>query len=326
MEAENAHIDPVGLLPKYFAGEDTPEEHKLVEEWLYADEKNRAEFEAFSKLWNITGRVNDRESIDIDAEWRLMEAEMEPTKHKSITFTRILQIAASVILISILGLAGFKMSQVKTEKAPVAELSAFRMPDGSIISMNAGSGISYRKDFGRTNRNISLKGEAYFEVSRNPELPFVISAGEASIRVTGTKFNVKAYKGQSEIKVSVTEGTVTLYETKNPSRGTMLHAGETGIFDRTKKEVKMQPVMDMNDISWKTGIMDFNHSSLAEVADIIENTYHCRVIVDPSVQRCLITVLFEHENLDAVLTVLKTTLDLTVTKKDGNIFISGNGC
>ncbi len=70
------HIDPIGLLPKVFAGEASPEEIRLIEEWRIADPENQAEYEAIEKLWNISGEAAEPGDIDLDAEWRRMEAAM----------------------------------------------------------------------------------------------------------------------------------------------------------------------------------------------------------------------------------------------------------
>jgi transmembrane sensor len=326
MESENKHIDPTGLLPEYFAGEATPEERRLVDDWLSADSRNRQEFEAFEKLWNITGKASAKGDINLDVEWQRMESVITPARVKTISMVRILQMAASIVLLSALAFIGLKITGVKSEKAPVAELSTISLPDGSVISLNAGSKISYKKGFGLTHRDISLKGEAYFEVKNNTALPFIIETSEASIKVTGTKFNVKAYKDKSEIRVTVTEGSVELYETGQPAKEATLRAGETGTFDKTMKVIKKQAVLNLNDIAWKTRIMDFSNTPLAEVGDILSNTYHTEVVIDPAVQHCSITVRFENQDLPAVLTVLKSTLDLSITTDGDRIIIRGNGC
>jgi transmembrane sensor len=326
MDTENNHMDPVGLLPKYFAGEATPEEQRAIGEWMSADEKNRTEYDDFLKLWNLTGKAQPGSEINLDAEWQLLETEISPARVKRISFVRILQIAASVVLITALGFAGLKFAGLKSEKAPQAELSTIKMSDGTIISLNAGSKITYQKGYGVTQRNISLKGEAYFEVAKNENLPLIISAGDASIKVTGTKFNVRAYKGQTEIRVTVTEGTVKLYETGQPAKEAVLSAGETGTYDRAMKVVRKKPILDINDIAWKTRIIDFHNTSLSEVGYVLENTYHRKVWIDPSVRLCPLTVRFENQELTPVLNVLRSTLDLTITLEGNEIMIKGDGC
>jgi len=326
MDTENNHIDPVGLLPKYFSGEATPEESRLVDEWLSADKDNRKEFDAFAKLWKITGSVSGEDEINLESEWQKLESAVMPAAAKTISLGRILRIAASVILISTLAYIGTKITSVRTERAPVAALSTHTLPDGSVVSLNAGSKIAYQKGFGINNRNLTLKGEAYFEVGQNAALPFIITSGDASIKVTGTTFNVKAYTDQAEIRVTVTSGTVLLYETAKPAGEAVLHAGETGIYDRAMKTVNKMEAVDMNDISWKTKILDFNNTPLQEAADILENTYHQTIVVDPGVQSCSITVRFDNQEFGDILRVMESTLDLKITKEGNRIIIFGNGC
>jgi transmembrane sensor len=326
MDTPNNHIDPVGLLPKIFSGEATPEENKMVDAWLLADLSNRAEYDTFAKLWNITSAVSTSNDIDLDAEWRLMESEIAPSRTKTVNLVRILQVAASIVLISALAFLGLKTSSIKSEKAPSDKLSSVILPDGSSVYLNAGSKITYKKDFGASHRNLNLKGEAYFEVKKNPTIPFIINAGEAGIRVTGTKFNVKAYSDKPEIKVTVTEGKVILYEAGQLLKKATLVAGETGTYDKSIKAVIKRSTLNMNDLAWKTMIMDFHNTPLIEVTEIIMNTYHMPIYIDPAIQHCSLTVRFEDQKLDSVLNVLKSTLNLTITSKSKRTIITGKGC
>jgi ferric-dicitrate binding protein FerR (iron transport regulator) len=326
MENNNQHIDPVALLPKYFAGEATDEERRHVDEWLTADSSHAEEFDAILKLWNLTGKVSEKEDIDIDREWQKLESALHIKKSKVVSFSGVLQIAASVILVSTLAFWGIQISRIKIEKAPAAEISVIKLPDGSLVSLNAGSKISYYKGFGLTHRNINLKGEAFFEVSKNNQLPFQVYTGQAIVKVVGTKFNIKAYKDKPLIKITVTEGTVLLYNTSQPEKAAKLNAGETGTYDKKLMTISKQPVVNKNDIAWKTKILDFNNSPLIEVIEILENTYHYSIIAEPRVQNCAITVRFENQRFDSVIKVLRETLDLSVSYRGKQIVISGKGC
>jgi ferric-dicitrate binding protein FerR (iron transport regulator) len=326
MDTRSKHIDPLGLLPKVFSGEATPEESRIVDEWMLADPSNRTEFDTFAKLWNITLTASTSDYIDLNAEWQKMESVITPASNKTLNLVRILQIAASIVLISTLAFFGLKTSSIRSEKAPSAKLLIVNLPDGTIVSLNAGSKIIYKKNFGISHRNLSLKGEAYFEVKKNNGLPFIVNAGEAEIRVTGTKFNVKAYSDKTDVKVTVTEGKVIFYETRKRLIETALGAGETGTYDKSVKAVRKQAAVNINDLAWKTMIMDFHNTPLIEVADILMNTYHTTLDVDPTIKNCTVTVRFEDQKLDSVLNVLKSTLDLTITSKGKGTIISGKGC
>ena len=324
MNALNKNTDPVGLLPKVFSGEANPEEKSIVNDWLEADPLNHAEYEAFARLWNITSPASEEGKIDLDAEWHKMNAVISPAR-RVISIARLVQIAASVIFISAVAFISLKLTGPVSEKAPVTEISTTNLPDGTIVSLNAGSKITYKKGFGKSHRSLALKGEAYFEVMKGAT-PFIISAGEASVRVTGTKFNVKAYSGKPLVKVTVTEGTVVLYENDMAGKEAILKTGETGTYDKSRKAVDKQATSDLNDLAWKTGIMDFKNTPLNEVAEILTNTYHTPIEVDTALKSCSVTVRFENQELESVIHVLESTLDLTIRRKGRHISITGKGC
>jgi transmembrane sensor len=326
MNNDYQHIDPVGLLPKVFAGEASPEETRLVEEWRITDSQNQAEYDVIAKLWNISGEAAEPGAIDLDAEWRRMEAAMAPAYSGKSVMMRIMQIAASLVIVTVLGFMAIKFSGNKSEKAPASALASVILPDGTSVSLNAGSVITYKKGFGSTHRTLHLKGEAWFEVKKNADLPFVISAGEANIRVTGTKFNVKAYNRLNDIRVTVTEGTVKFYSNVGSDKEVTLHAGETGVMNKSDRIVTSMITDNLNDISWKTGIMDFHDTPLSDVTEILINTYHRKIDLDPAIGNCPVTVRFENRELDAVLNVLRSTLDLKIATKGKHITISGKGC
>lgn len=324
MDTHDKHIDPVGLLPKIFSGEASPDENRLVDDWLLADPANREEFNAFARLWNITSAASLEDPIDIDSEWQKMNSVISVAPAKTISMARVLQIAAAIILVSLLGYTGYKISGPRW-KSPMDKTTALQLPDGTALTLNAGSKITYKKGFGTSHRNLTLKGEAFFEVEKGI-IPFIISANEASVRVTGTSFNVKAYEDRPIIKITVTEGTVSLYESGEPQKETLLLAGETGIYDKSVKTVRKLTASNPNDLSWKTRVMDFRSTPLSEVAEILSDTYHVTFNIEPALENCTVTVHFDNRDLGSVIEVLKTTLDLTIIQKDNLISITGRGC
>ncbi|MBN1791238.1 MAG: FecR domain-containing protein [Bacteroidales bacterium] len=324
MDTNDKHIDPVGLLPKVFSGEASSDEKRLVDDWLLADPANREEYTAFARLWNITSTASHEDPIDIDSEWQKMNSTISVAPAKTISMARVLQIAAAIILVSLLGYTGYKISGPRW-KSPMDKTTALQLPDGTALTLNAGSKITYKKGFGTSHRNLTLKGEAFFEVEKGI-IPFIISANEASVRVTGTSFNVKAYEDRSILKITVTEGTVSLYKTSEPQKETLLLAGETGVYDKSVKTITKLAASNPNDLSWKTRVIDFRSTPLSEVAETLSDTYHVTFNIAPALENCTVTVQFDNRDLGSVIEVLKTTLDLTIIQKDNLISITGKGC
>lgn len=325
MNQDNKHIVAMELLTRVLANEATEQEKLLVNDWLDASEENRKEFAALEKLWNFTGNEALGETIDIDAEWKQIDRRISP-RGQVLQLRRFIQIAASIIVIFGLSYLGYMQWNYTSVESDLARIENIKLPDGSTISLNAHSKIRYARSFGKKSRKIKLSGEAYFDVASNKEVPFVIAAGEASIRVVGTQFNVKAYKGEPEVSVSVLEGKVDFFKTAEPTKVVRIVAGQSASFEKVKDEIQKKESFDKNEISWKTLKISFLDERLEEVVEVLENTYHYQFELSEKVKDCTITVDFEDQNLNAILKVLKSTLNLSMKQEGRTIIISGDGC
>jgi len=326
MNEENKHIVPIELLSKYLANEASEAERAQLEQWRNANNNNLKEYHAFVKLWNKSESANQNPDIDLEFEWQRMEQTMASKMGRSISFMRILQVAASIIVLVGLGFLLLHQTQTIATKSAVAQVQIINLPDGSKVTLNANSKLIYSKNFGKSDRKVTLKGEAFFEVTKNAEKPFVINAQGASIKVLGTKFNVKAYKDQDEVNVTVVEGVVQLFESKTPLKATLLNAGESGVYFKREKTIKKILQINANDIAWKTQKMVFENSTLLQVVEVLTSTYHVKFKVSDKVKNCTITVEFDQKKLASVLKVLKSTLNLKITKHNDVILIDGDGC
>ncbi|MFA6401670.1 MAG: FecR domain-containing protein [Salinivirgaceae bacterium] len=326
MDSNNEHISPMERLIRFFASESTEAECAQIEEWRSASAKNQMEFDAIAKLWELSGQSVNNAAIDLDREWKRMERTISLSQPRTISLNRILQIAASIIILIGASWFFYNQSQKVATKTATAQVQTIILPDGSKVTLNALSNITYSKKFGEQDRKLTLKGEAFFDVAKNAHIPFIIDAQGASIQVVGTQFNVKAYKQNQQVKVTVVEGTVQLFETKEPAKKMMLTAGETGVYHKDQKAIIKNATTDLNDISWKTKHLEFENSTLLEVVEVLSNTYHVTFEVSDAVKNCTITVDFDQKDLASILKVLKSTLDLRISKLDGKIIISGDGC
>lgn len=325
MENHSEHSTPVGLLTKYLAKEAGMDEIAAVENWIGSSDENRQEFEAFNKLWNYTAAGSLKAAIDIESEWKYLAGKTVRPKPRAASMKRILAIAATILIMVSLSIPGLKLARSVTEKTAGTQLATLDIPDGSQVTLNANSKLVYNRKFGKNSRELSLTGEAFFEVKPNASLPFIIKTGDARIEVVGTKFNVKARKN-SDTKVTVAEGIVQVSPAKKPGIKTLLKAGETGILMKNTQEVQKTPVSDLNDYSWKTKLLVFENTSLQNVADVLANTYHVGFIVEQPVSDCAVTVTFTNQELQDILKVLQHTLNLKIQVSDKKIILSGKGC
>jgi ferric-dicitrate binding protein FerR (iron transport regulator) len=145
------------------------------------------------------------------------------------------------------------------------------LPDGSSVTLNKNSQITYRSDFGKHDRNIALKGEAFFDVERDTLKPFVIAVNKATIEVLGTSFNVRAYDHLAEVEVIVKTGVVKL---SVPDRKTevKLNAGQKGIYEKENQALHSGVNEDINFLSWNTQKIIFMESDLRTVIETLNKT------------------------------------------------------
>ena len=104
------------------------------------------------------------------------------------------------------------------------------LPDGTVVWLNAGSRIEYKIPDNKPVREVTMEGEAYFNVSKDPDHPFTVNAGEMIIKAYGTAFNVKAYPDEKAVETTLVEGSVSVEIENKPSNKTMLRPNDQAIY------------------------------------------------------------------------------------------------
>jgi len=149
------------------------------------------------------------------------------------------------------------------------------LADGTGVWLNAGSKISYDTYFGRTNRNVKLDGEAYFEVSENKALPFVVQNMYATVRVLGTRFDVNAYPDNGQITVVLLEGLVNLTA---GHEHTLLHPHQKACYDKTTHTTQVVSAQE-NTMRWIEGGLVFNGETFEEIIRTLERKFDVKITI-----------------------------------------------
>lgn len=328
MNANDKHID-FDLVTRYLANELSPQEASSVEAWVNASDDNREQFEELKKIWDTTAITRANRSINIDKEWDYLQRKLGHKKTRTGQQGLKILFRIAALLVIAFGTVFITRNFIseKTIRTGLAETQEVMLPDGSKVTLNANSKLKYKRKFVQDKRLLSLQGEAFFEVQKNPDVPFVISVNEAEIKVLGTSFNVRAYRSMDNIEVTVKEGLVSLYEKQQEQKKVLASAGEKAEYHKDLKIVKKRLNQNKNYNAWKTRIMVFESDSLAGVAETIGRVYHTKVILDnPDLNNCTITTTFENKDLNTVLKVLESTLDISVEQNKDKIVLKGDGC
>ncbi|MGQ7870111.1 FecR family protein [Sunxiuqinia sp. sy24] len=253
------------------------------------------------------------------------------TQNKQVTTSariiplRLLKIAAAVLLAMLVGASAYWVGQQQQNNEHMAEvvvddsgLSQIELSDGTRVTLNRDTKINYPDKFGDDSREVSIEGEAFFEVTPNPNKPFIIHAGEATVSVLGTSFTVNAYPQDDRIEVIVASGKVQVSK-QETIEDIILDPGDKGTFITSSKQLIKSQNADPNFLAWKTRTLVFNETSLSEVVKQLNKVYRVRIeIQDHELDNLLLNAHFEKESLDFILKVISTTHGLKVDTENGN--------
>ncbi len=314
------------LLEKYLSGTATEIEQKELNDWYTGQSNTDAIWESDS----------DSEERDVEQKMRNhIQDHLRSSKRKTFVLNRsFLSKAAAIFLGAILLLGIYDVANKKSKptiktalvKAPenFTENKYITLPDSSTVLLSPGSNIEYKFD-GQT-RQLSLVGEAYFDIKHIAAQPFIIHTGKVITTVLGTAFNIKAYKGQDVI-VSVTRGKVSVTDTHNKTLAILL-PNEQVEYIENKQVADFHKVKAAEVITWANADMQLNDMPFKQVAEKLSRRYSVKInFKNPELANCLITGRFNGtESLDKVLQVITETMNYSYKVNGDNITVDGAGC
>ena len=315
------------IISNYLRGELTEEEEIKLNKWLDKNSSNKDQLDTLSNIWNTPvgypGIVNmDDEKQKI---WkRLLDENGNSVSRngKSVSLIKIiLRYAAVLIVFFSLGYFFWINSNPGIEAPVVAELiernnplgqkSSIHLPDGSTVWLNAGSKLSYSSDFNNETRKLHLEGEAYFEVAKNPNIPFEVFTNNLVITALGTSFNVNAFGNKQIEKIALNTGKVKiecLDTIKYRCTPSYLKPGDLALFSNHTRRISISEFNVSDPFGWKDGRIVFHHASFDEVIDVLSRWYNVEFEITGSLnQEWNYSTTFENEVLENVMGSLKFT-------------------
>jgi len=313
-------------------------EIQLFERWAGASEMHAEVFEQLKKTYQLTFIDTLNKQKNWEAVVRKVKDGKEmpdyiilpgkPTSIFSLPLTTLLRVAAMLVLVlgvSFLAkIVVFDSEQLIISGIDLNPHEAYLLADGSKVYLNGNSEIAFSRNFGKNEREISLKGEAFFEVSPNEKIPFSISTFKTITQVLGTSFNVYS-DSSGKVKVSVVSGVVGFYS-GNVENGVKLMAGEQAAYNPVLAQIEKEQNNDPNFLAWKTGILYFNETPITEALCLLQKQYS-RVLVFESelIGIPTLTTTIDNQTLEAVLEELNLLLNTkNVTRNDTILFKPNN--
>ncbi len=312
------------LITRVLAKEASGAEEQVLENWIKADSLNEQQFNELKQIWDQT--TAPEMERDTNVAWTQFKLKLDKRKKRN-NFYTFLKVAAACILVG--GAALFLNNLISNSQLTAStdshEIKKVVLPDGSVVLLHHLSSISYKKSFAGNTREVQLNGEAYFDVVKNPERPFIITTANAITKVLGTSFNLLAFDSAAEVKCAVTSGKVSVTSTLS-KRQVIVVADQTAIINPKGETLRLDQV-DSNAIAWKTRKLIFRDAPFQEVIVALEHYFDVQIAIENErMNNCHFTGEYKNKSLAAILEDLCKSLQLNYKQKNGQIFIQGRGC
>ena len=290
------------LLAKYILGEANTKEGQRVEEWLGESEDHQREFRQLKRRIELGSK---RYKYGVFAPRQAIQKVKFPAKAH---YLRILPVAASIIVL-IFGVLWFwnKSSLQETVLlSRTGETKVFYLPDSSRVMLSGDSRLTYNAQFGKTNRELSLRGEAFFQVKRDTSKPFIVETSLIQVEVLGTSFQVIAQKLQAEVAVEKGRVKVTTQDKKQES---ILETGMSVKYGKKDRKLMISTKEDKGEQQ----ILKFDNAPLSEVIETLNEYYDSHVTLPADYATLRITVVFKEVSLEEAIEIINRTLDIQLT-------------
>ncbi len=313
------------ILQRFFRGECTRKEFLNVKSFLTDSARRDKLMELMQNHWfDYKNESLPEENVDyilhkIHHQIRLENNPLSKTRF----LTAFQRIAAILIIPIIITFGTIFYFQVKTTtpeiataeiQCPLGVRTKFILPDGTKGFLNNGSSLKYPVNFNRE-RTVTLNGEAYFDVMRDEEVPFIVNTSNLSTKVLGTQFNVVAYSDENTEEIILKEGRVEVYSDQGDKLET-LQPNQNLVLNTQTKKYSTKLVDASQYISWTEGKLVFRNENMLQLANRLGRWYNVEVeIKDQELLNYAFRATFIDEQLEEVLKILALTAPISVEEK-----------
>lgn len=361
------------LVAKVLAGEASESELRELEQLLHSNPELHYPLQTIADLWRTSGPEEQKRaeeafsrhldrmtalSIDLGASGET--ADNEPANSiRRRRARRLIATAAAVITLTCAGFFLYRYSVLKAsilaaraaQPSEVATRNGSRtslyLPDGTHVWLNAGSKITYNKNFGAAAREVNLSGEAFFDVAHNPASPFIIHTSRIDIKVLGTSFNVKSYPADETTETVLVHGSIEVAVHNKANEKVILKPNEKLVVGNDESSVPrrrpttmatakqgdtlvtiQKPTYERStgailETSWVRGQLAFQDEAFDGLALKLERWYGVTIrFADPRLQTLRFTGTFRDETITEALDALKLTTHFDYTINDNQITIA----
>ena len=316
------------IIGNKFDGNISQDEEKALNEWIDSSTTNKQVYFQIKELWyHKQDQTNNSQAIAAYDKLinRIKFAEVVQSQTRvqriSLQVNQFVKYAAIIFFFLSFSFLSYyyvteenSKNEFCTISVPKGNKSEIVLPDGSKIWLNNNSKLVYPKKFNKSEREVELIGEGYFEVQRNTKIPFIVKTSDVSIKVLGTKFNISAYPNDKFIETTLISGKVTVQSNENPEVVSTLNPGESMTFDKLNNQTAITPVDTKFYTYWMKGEFVFRDEKFEILAKRIERIYNVEIIFeDQTLKEKTYTGDFKvDDNIYSILEIFKRSTSVPI--------------
>lgn len=330
-------------MKRYRQGRCTEQELKIVNRWYNSFDEADIKLPESSRLNAIKAEMLENIKSQIARDEMTVSrrvSKKQPVKTSMFNLSNLKRIAAVLVVgfgIGFFIYNQYQMPEVIThqtvEEAPQLKAlpSLIFLSDGSKVRLKEGSKLIYPATFTEKTREVTLIGEAFFDIARDEQKPFLIHAGNITTRVLGTSFNIKAYAEEESSEVSVISGKVSVSvngEGKENARELILAPNQKAVYSKNEKVlIQRESTEKIQAETEKKAKLVFNETSLEEIVGVLNVYYDVNIrLENQKMKGCLITAELTDEPVEVSLKIITKAIGAEYRISEDEIILSGAAC
>lgn len=314
---------------KYYQGELSPEEGDELIRKVSSDSALKDAFIRYRHLDTLldwAAHPDDKERAAADFKKFVAKAQRKARIKTSRHILSYASIAAGLMFVTWLFaeryFSGQETTRLHTLYVPAGQRLSFTLEDGTTVWLNAQTRLSYPAVFAKGERRVAVEGEAFFNVTKDADRPFIVSAGDIELRIVGTTFNLYHYPQEDFSRISLPEGSLQVRNISRPSEKVALEPNhELTIRDG---QMELTDITDPNYFLWKEGIYSFEDEALENIVKKLELYYDIRIEVKDTIMLgWRYTVKFrQRDGIDEILRLLQQVHPFRMKKNEENNYVT----
>lgn len=322
------------ILEKFITGDCSEQEYTEINNWINEGEDNARRLFQLEEIYHLGKFDQYADSRRIDrAERKLLqhiEKEEAKKKKRNLQYRKWMQYAAAVIVIAIIaGGARFwshytdPSNDLIVESNTESTAKEIALPDGTKVWINSATTLSYPRIFSDKVRNVYVEGEAYFEVAKNLDKPFIVNSEAMTVKVLGTIFNFKSDSKVLVAEASLIEGEIEV-KGNNEEGMITLSPGQRAELNKNNGRLTVKQVDTKLDAVWTNDLIPFEKADIFKIAQTLERFYNVKIILAPDIHSdaTYTGTLKKKNTIESVLELLTNSIPIKYKIVGNNIFIS----